>query len=323
MELRHLRYFVAVAEELHFGRAAERIHIAQPPLSQQIRQLEEELGVKLFHRTKRRVQLTHAGEIFMEEALQILAHSEKAIRLARRADRGEIGRLVVGFVGSMTYRFLPSALRSFRDQFPDVELVLRELTSDQQIKALRDRTIDVGFLRQPIKDDALNVETIFREPLILALALDHVLANRAHISLDMLANEPFVMVSRKESPTFYDQITGLCNAAGFSPKVVQEAIQLPTILSLVSVGIGVTLVPASFQNLQVLGVTYRALTGIGKNTELAVARRRNDDSPVLLAFLSVVRDTALRHEGEDSLRGVTDGLAVTELTKGTHGENRF
>jgi DNA-binding transcriptional LysR family regulator len=301
MELRHLRYFVAVAEELHFGRAAERIHIAQPPLSQQIRQLEEEIGVKLFHRTKRRVQLTHAGQIFMEEALQILAHSEKAVRLARRADRGEIGRLVMGFVGSMTYKFLPSALRSFRDQFPDVELRLRELTSDQQIKALRDRTIDVGFLRQPIKDDALSVETVLREPLILALAVDHVLVNSEHISLDMLAKEPFVMVSRKESPTFYDRIMGLCQSAGFSPRVVQEAIQMPTILSLVSVGIGVTLVPESFRNLQVLGVTYRALTGIGLNTELAVAWRRNDDSPVLLAFLNVVREMALRHEGEDDL----------------------
>ncbi len=305
MELRHLRYFVAVAEELHFGRAAERIHIAQPPLSQQIRQLEEEIGVKLFQRTKRRVQLTHAGEIFMEEARQILAHSQKAVGLARRADRGEIGRLIVGFVGSMTYRFLPSALRSFRDQFPDVELVLRELTTDQQLKALRDRAIDVGFLRQPIKDDALNIETIFREPLILALALDNVLVNSLHISLEMLAREPFVMVSRQESPTFYDLIIGLCHQAGFSPRVVQEAIQMPTILSLVSVGIGVTLVPASVQNLQVLGVTYKPLKGGGKDIELAVARRRNDQSPVLFAFLDVVREIALRHEGEDSMPSIS------------------
>lgn len=290
MELRHLRYFVAVAEELHFGRAAERIHISQPPLSQQIRQLEEEIGVKLFHRTKRRVLLTHAGKIFLEEARQILDLSGRAVHSARRAERGEIGRLVIGLVGSATFSLAPPVLRSFRARFPDVELILRELTTDQQVDALQNGNIHIGFLRQPVRKDALHIETILRESFMVALATDHALTADSHVALELLAAEPFVMFSRQQGATFYDQVMKLCHQAGFSPKVAQESIQIPTILGLVSGGLGIAIVPASARNLQMTGVTYRTLTGVTQTTELAMAWRRDDESPVLMAFLNVARE---------------------------------
>ncbi|MGO9571821.1 MAG: LysR family transcriptional regulator [Desulfomonilaceae bacterium] len=294
MELRHLRYFVAVAEELHFGRAAKRVGIAQPPLSKQIQQLEDEIGVKLFQRTKRRVLLTPAGKTFLIEAGQVLDLSQRAIRSAQRAERGEIGRLVVSFVGSATYSFVPSALRSFRNQFPHVELVLRELTTDQQLDALRGKAVHAGFLRQPISDDALFIETLLQEPFMVALPSDHALASRTSISLDMLAREDFVMFSRQQGTTFYDQIVSMCHQAGFSPNAVQEAVQIPTVLGLVSVGMGVSIVPASVHKLQVAGVVYRILAGAGQTTQLAMAWRRDDESPVLLAFLNVARVLALQ-----------------------------
>lgn len=297
MELRHLRYFIAVAEELHFGRAAERVHIAQPPLSKQIRQLEEEIGVKLFHRTKRRVRLTPAGSVFLDEARQVLDLCERAVRSARRAEKGEIGRLVLGFVSSATYSFVPSALRTYRNLFPDVELVLRELTTDQQLDALRGGVVHVGFLRQPISDPMLQIETIFQEPLVVALPADHALASFPKITLERLSTEPFVMFSRQQGTTYYDQILSLCHQGGFSPKVAQEAVQMPTALGLVSVGVGVALVPASVQNLQMAGVVYRHLTEVSQTTELAMAWRLNDDSPALLAFLDVARETAARTTG--------------------------
>jgi DNA-binding transcriptional LysR family regulator len=300
MELRHLRYFVAVAEEMHFGRAANRVGIAQPPLSKQIQQLEEEIGVKLFKRTKRSVSLTHAGATFLNEARQTLELSERAVRSARRADRGEIGRLVVGFVGSATYSFLPYALRFFQNKFPHVELVLLELTSYQQLDALHRKAVDVGFVRKPIKDDALFIETLFQEPFIVALPSHHALASRTSVPLQMLALEGFVMFSRQRGTTFHDQVVSVCHQAGFSPNVVQEAVQIPTVLGLVSAGMGVTLVPSSVQKLRLAGVVYRNLTQVDRTTELALAYRRDDESPVLVAFLNVAREIAFQTHNQSA-----------------------
>ncbi len=178
MELRHLRYFVAVAEELHFGRAAQRLQMAQPPLSQQIRQLEQELGVELLYRTKRTVRLTEAGLAFLHQARQILVQSEQAIEVAQRASRGEVGRLAIGFVGSATYSLLPTAVRSFRHQFPDVRLMLHEMTTSEQIEALHDDRIQVGFIRPPISDDKLSVETVLQESFVAVLPEAHPLATQ-------------------------------------------------------------------------------------------------------------------------------------------------
>lgn len=293
MELRHLRYFIAVAEELHFSRAAERLHIAQPPLSQQIRALEEELGVQLFERTKRRVQLTEAGLVFLAETRQVLAQVEQAVRAAQRASRGEIGRLAVGVNSSATHSFLPEILRVFRERFPFVELVLHELASSQQVQGIRDNRIDIGFLWLPnINDSALSFMPIWREPVIVALPETHPLANLPEIPLKALAGESFVLPPHQLGPGFYSQIISLCQQAGFSPKVVQEAMLVQTIVSLVAGGVGVALVPASLQSLQRVGVVYKALQGQTPELEMAVVWRQDNSSQILQEFLEVVRDKA-------------------------------
>jgi DNA-binding transcriptional LysR family regulator len=291
MELRHLYYFVAVAEELHFGRAAQRLRIAQPPLSQQIQKLEEELGVQLFRRTKRRVELTEAGQVFLQEARQALAQVEQAVTAARRAGRGEIGRLAVGFVGSASYEILPTMIRRFHECFPDVELVLREATTSQQIRALHEGRIHVGLLRPPVSGDALVIESFLVEPLIAALPETHALAGQPAVSLQELAHERYITFPRHLGPGLYDQIISVCQQAGFSPEITQEAVQMQTILGLVATGIGVALIPASARNLRSAGVAYSELQGVQSGVEMALAWRKDDASPSLQAFLKVVRSS--------------------------------
>jgi DNA-binding transcriptional LysR family regulator len=292
MELRHLRYFVAVAEELHFGRAAERLHLAQPPLSRQIRQLEAELGVRLLERTKRRVQLTSAGQVFLREARDILAQVDHAADLARQAARGETGQLAVGFIGAASYSVLPVVLQAFRARFPQVALALQELTTAQQLAALREGRLQVGFVRPPVEDPRLAAETILREPLLVALPRAHRLAGRSAVALDALAREPFVLFPRPLGPGLYDQIMALCQRAGFAPRVTQEARQMQTITRLVGAGIGVSLVPSSVQNLRGFGVAYRPLADATPDVEMALAWRRDDPSEVLQRFLEVAREAA-------------------------------
>ena len=292
MELRHLRYYVAVAEELHFGRAAARLGIAQPPLSQQIRRLEDELGVLLLRRTRRRVELTEAGRVFLEEARRTLAQAEQAMRAAQRAQRGEIGRLDIGYVGSAAYDALPEALRAFRDRFPDVELGLHELSTAQQAQALHERRLDVGFLRPPLYDAALVHEVIVREPLVVALPATHPLASQRRIPLRALATEPFILYPRSVAPGPYDQLMSLCRAAGFSPRVTQEAVEMQTIAGLVAAGIGVALVVATVQDLRSGGVVYRALADAAPTMDLALAWCADDPSRVLAAFRAVAADRA-------------------------------
>lgn len=247
MELRHLRYFIAVAEELHFSKAAERLHIAQPPLSQQIQQLEAELGVELFQRkTKRQVQLTEAGQVFLQEAYQLFAQLSKAIDLTQRTGRGEKGQLRVGFTSLVTYDLLPVILRRFREQFLEVELVLQELTTTQQEQALFNRRIHVGFAHPPLEDNTLNQECIQQEGLIVALLETHFLARQENISVRELKDENFIMFPRHLGPGLYDQIVSLCQQGNFSPKVTQEAIQMQTIIGLVSAGMGIASKPKSF-----------------------------------------------------------------------------
>jgi DNA-binding transcriptional LysR family regulator len=292
MELRHLRYFVTVAEELHFGRAAQRLQIAQPPLSQQIRQLEEELGVQLFHRTKRSVQLTEAGQLFLEEASQILTRAEQAIQIVQRADRGETGRLTLGFVGSATYSVLPVVLKVFRRRFPEVLVSLYEMTTTQQVQALHEDRIHLGFVRPPIYEQELMIESILKEPFVAVLPEFHRLANETQISLLTLANDPFILFPRYLGSGFYDQIVNMCQQVGFQPQVAQEAIQMQTIISLVAAELGVALVPASVQNLQRVGVVYKALAESTSQVELAMVWRPDKISSVLQKFLEVTRQVA-------------------------------
>jgi len=295
MELRHVRSFVAVAEELHFGRAAKRLGIAQPPLSQQIKRLEAELGVVLFHRTRRRVELTEAGRALLEEGRRLLAQAERTEQAAQRAHRGEVGRLEVGFVGSATYGPLPAILRAYRAAYPDVDLGLRQLTTAEQVAALLEGGIGVGLLRPPAPAavGVLAVETVQREEVLVALPQSHLLADWRRIPAAELAEEPFVLFPRAAGPGLYDQIVAICGRAGFVPTVAQEATEMATIIGLVAGGLGVSLVPASVRRLARPDVAFRPLDPpTPPALELAVAWRRGDPSAVLRGFLATVRGIA-------------------------------
>lgn len=286
MELRHLRYFIAVAEELHFSKAAERLHIAQPPLSQQIQHLETELGVKLFERkTKRQVQLTPAGQVFLQEAYQLLAQLETAVALTQRTGRGEAGKLRIGFTSLVIYDLLPVILRQFREKFLEVELVLLELTTSQQEQALRDSRIDVGFAHPPLEDDTLSYECIHKESLTLALPSTHPLVEQEHITVRSLLNESLIMFPRHLAPGLYDCIMSLFQQENFQPKITQEAIQMQTIIGLVSAGMGVAITPSCLQNLQRPGVVYRPLLPEVPVIETAVIWRTSSLTPIVENFL--------------------------------------
>jgi DNA-binding transcriptional LysR family regulator len=292
MELRQLRYFVTLAGELHFGRAAKRLALTQPPLSQAIQKLERELGVRLFERTQRRVALTHAGKAFLEEARHILARADGAMERARRAGRGEVGRLAVGFLANTAYTLLPLVLRDFARGFAGVTLDLRELTIPQQLEALRRENIDVGLLRPPVADAELCAETVLEEPFVLALPAAHALCALRRVPLRRLAGESFVMFPRTPGFLFHDLIMGFCQRAGFAPRVAQEVNQTHAVIGLVSAGLGVALVPASAQKIALAGVAYRPLRESTPLAQVAVAWRRADASPVVAAFLDVARRAA-------------------------------
>jgi DNA-binding transcriptional LysR family regulator len=287
MELRHLRYFVAVAEELHFRRAAARLHISQPPLSQQIRQLEAELDVKLLERSRRRVELTAAGEAFYARAREILDAVDDAARLARQVERGEVGRLSIGFVGSAMYSVLPDVLRAFRARREEVSLRLRELTSAAQLDQLESGRIDVGFVRPDQPRSGIAVETILRERIVAALPESHRLASRDRLALHELAGQPMVMLSRTGSPGVRDALETATDRLGGEGQLVQEVTEMQTVIGLVAGGVGFSLVPESVQSLAREGVVYRPLTD-GPSIELALAWRAGDRSPVLAAFREVV-----------------------------------
>jgi DNA-binding transcriptional LysR family regulator len=295
--LRYFEYFIAVAEELNFSRAAERLKISQPPLSQQIQRLEKELGVKLFIRTKRKVELTEAGAAFLQEANRTLAQMKTAITIAQRAGRGEIGKLVVGFVGSSAYGFLPTAIRTFRERFPDIELTLKELTTVEQVEALSKDQIDIGFLRPPIFREDLEQEPVQKEPFLVAISEKHPLAAHPSISPQDLSHEPFILVPHSLAPGFYDQMMEICAPAGFRPQMVQEAIQFHVIVSLVAAGLGIAFVPASIRTFQRADVVYRPLEQVTIQAEIMAVWRRKGASPVLSSFMEVVREYAFSKTG--------------------------
>jgi DNA-binding transcriptional LysR family regulator len=287
MELRHLRYFRMVATELHFGRAAEKLHIAQPPLSKQIQQLEIELGFELFARTKRSVALTPAGEVFLIEVDRIFKNLDRAIDIGRKTSRGELGQISIGFVGSATYNILPVMLQQFRDRYPHVQIELHELTTDRQLIWLREGKIDLGLIRPPIIDSDVTVEIVFEEPLIVALPVNHRLATVESIDLSLLVTEPFILFPRQLAPGLYDPIITICRAAGFSPMVVQECIQIQTIISLVSANMGVSIVPKSTQDIQRQGVIYKSILDDTPVAAIALIWRTNDNSPTVAKLLEI------------------------------------
>jgi DNA-binding transcriptional LysR family regulator len=296
MELRHLRYFLAVAEELHFHRAATRLHISQPPLSQQIRALERELGVTLLERNRRRVTLTAAGEGFRDDARMILAAVERASERARDLARGSLGTLSIGFVGSAMFSpTLPDILREFRAGHPDVALALRELPTTAQLQALVGGELDVGVIRGPVADaevdPQLELMTIQREHLVAALPADHRLATRRRLRAEELRGETFVILARREAPGLYAGLASTMGEAGGVPDDVLEVAEMQTIISLVAGGFGVSLVPASVGEVDRSGVAFRPIAGSTPTIELELAWRAGPGSPVRDAFLAVARPT--------------------------------
>ena len=290
MKLRHLKSFVAVAEELHFGRAAERLHIAQPPLSAQIRQLEAELGVTLLHRTTRRVELAPAGEVLLARAREILASVDRATQDTQRAARGELGRLAVGFTGSSTYALLPTLAAALRSALPGVLLELHgELLTPAQVASLLDGTLDLGLLRPPVRQRELAFEVIRWEPLIAAVPQAHPLAAADAVPLEKLSAEPFISYPSHFRSVLHDAIEETCAAHGFLPRVAHEVSETATLVSFVAAGLGVSLVPESTRHMTVDGAVYRPLAGDTTTVELAVAWRRDDVTPVLERALKVVR----------------------------------
>ena len=295
MELRHLRYFIAVAEELHFGRAASRLRIAQPPLSRQIRDLEREVGAALFARIPRGVELTAAGRAFLPEARLTLAQADRAQRTAQRAARGEIGRLRVGFVEAATYRgLLPDVLGFFRMHLPDVGISLLEMDSIEQAEAFRDGRIDLGILHSPPADADrwLHVEPVYPDPLTAAIPSAHELAARSRLSLANLAAEPFVLFPRYADPALHDAIITSCRSAGFSPRVVQEAEGWHTLAGLVGAGVGVAFVPQSFTNFERPGVAYRRVRALSVALEMSAVWKRGDTSPTRERFVTTLHAVA-------------------------------
>jgi DNA-binding transcriptional LysR family regulator len=294
VELRQLRYFIAVAEECHFGRAAMRLHMTQPPLSQTIQALETALGTPLFMRTKRSVSLTPAGMALLPEARRILQQASALPDLARRAASGEAGLLSLSFVSSADYSVLPPLLREFRERFPQVQIELREATTDVQLEDLMQGRIDAGLLIPPLHDKAkaeLDYMTVLSEPLILAAPEGTTaLRTREAVSLKAVADMPLIIFPRRIAPAFHDAILGCFRDAGLTPRIGQEAIQMQTIVGLVSAGMGIALVPQSVSNLKRPGVEYQPLSGRTTSVETGLAWRRDNQSPVLRTFLELLRN---------------------------------
>ncbi|MFY9987304.1 MAG: LysR substrate-binding domain-containing protein [Chthoniobacterales bacterium] len=290
IELRHLRYFVTVAEDLHFSRAAKRLHIAQPPLSQQIRKLEQYIGHPLFIRNSRTVTLTQAGEILLERSRYLLRRLEEDLETVRRVGRGEIGTLTVGFIGSAMLTVLPALIGSYRKRFPKVDLRLRELTTSRLVDAIRQGAVDLGFLRDAGPTEGLVVERVVAERFVVALTEKHPLADRKKISLLHLKEDPLILFARELGPLAWDKTIALCETSGFHPAIVQAAPEWLTVLRLVSSGLGFSIAPACVATIQTPGVVCRELTKCPVSTNIELARRSDHLNPIMEAFLAEAKE---------------------------------
>jgi DNA-binding transcriptional LysR family regulator len=290
VELRHLRYFRAVAEELHFGRAAERLHIAQPPLSQQIRQLERELEVSLFTRSTRRVELTAAGEAYLKRAVAVLDAVDDAGQQARRIAKGVEGHLTIGCVGSATYSALPRLVRALRDELPHVEISIRgEMLAPAQLDALRAGDVDIALLRPPVDDPAIRVEVLRRDRLIAALPAEHPLAQRDLLRVGDLRGEDFIAHAGQGRSVMGGLLAAICADVGFAPRIRHEVSETSTLVTLVAAGLGVAVVPAPTADLDIAGVTYRQLEPSSLGVDLVAAHLVDAPSPAIERALGVLR----------------------------------
>lgn len=290
MDFRHLKYFIAVAEELNIGRAAVRLHISQPPLTRQIQQLEEELGVQLFIRTPRGVELTHAGEVFLDEARNVRSLVEQAIEKTKRAGEGKLGRLDIGIFGTGIISAIPKMLQLFRATYPDVRVVLHTMSKDEQIEALRQKRLNVAFNRmiKPLAD--ISSEVILREPLFLAMHESNPLASREAVSFMEVGKHPLILYPTGTPPNFVDKVMELCRHRGFTPEVSQIVGDAMSAIALVAGGFGITIVSESAITLQLPGIVYRPFEdAAGVGVDLSCIYRKDDQSTILHVFLDLIR----------------------------------
>lgn len=292
MELRQLRYFLALARELHFGRAAASVNLSQPPLSRQIKDLEHELGVVLFARNNRTVRLTEPGRIFLGHVQRAFESLDEATRSARLAARGQVGRLGLGYLGASAHSVLPKLLRRFRKEHPQVELALNEMTTPEQCDALVAGIIDIGIMRPSMRLRDFRSEIILREPFVVALPAEHRFAHCRSVPMASLAGERFIMLPPAAGGGLPRQILELCLGAQFEPQVAQVATQTLSIIGLVGAGTGIAIVPQSVQEMNVPNVVYRPLGGVADFAETAVVWRKADETPVVTAFLTAVREAS-------------------------------
>ncbi|HTK01410.1 MAG TPA: LysR family transcriptional regulator [Bordetella sp.] len=288
-----LRQFIAVAEELHYGRAAQRVGIAQSPLSQAIQRLEEYVGTPLFLRNKRSVSLTPAGRVFLEEAQQWLQYERVAVERAQHAASGEIGQLSIGFIGSAGYGFMPELIGHFRGLYPQVRLRVVEMTTKDQLEQLKGRSLDVGLLRTPLPQEGAMIQTRLYQydRLMAALPMHHPLSGRKRIALRQLAQDSFVAFSRDKVPAAHAQLISACATAGFHPRIEQECAQVASVVCLVAAGLSVALVPSNLASLIHPKVRYIPLSDKTEHLyqEISLAWRRDDDNPALASFLDAAR----------------------------------
>jgi DNA-binding transcriptional LysR family regulator len=288
IELRHLRYFLAVAETLHFGRAAMKLGMAQPPLSQQIRRLEELVGSPLFERTTRGVRLTPAGAMLRERATATISRLADDLEQTRRVARGEEGRLTVGFSGSVMFTELPAAIQQYRRAYPRVEIRLREMWTSEQMLTLADGSIDVGFLRDGERRPELVLTPLLRETFRVALPADHRLRRQRIVDPASLEGEPFVLFARRIGSLAYDRTIRCCLDAGFQPEIVQVAPQFPTLIRLVAAGLGVSIVPACLATVAFPGAIFRPIRS-KRRTSIDIGTRASGASATAEAFVETVR----------------------------------
>lgn len=302
MELRHLRYFVAAAEALNISQAAKHLHVSQPPLSRQIRDLEHEIGTALFDRGHKKLKLTPAGEYFLQEAKKILLQAQRAARLAKAAGRGQAGQMTIAFLSPLGGMFLPRILRAFSQKFPLVDVDLVEMVPREQLEALLDHRIDLAFVAKAEVESAKEFafEPVMEVELRLALAPEHRLAKLRHIPLAKLEEERFIIFKRSAAPATHDFLLRLCRSAGFEPNVVKQSDRAQSILDLVAAGVGVSIVPEHFQRYQA-DLVLRPLVPSPATLSLCAVWRQNDQSPALHALRAMIRQH-FGHRSRNSTR---------------------
>lgn len=291
MELRHIKYFIVVAEELHFRKAAERLNMSQPPLSQQIQSLEHELGVQLFERSKREVKLTKEGQAVLKEAYRLIENSERLQSVANQSKQGKTGRLSIGCIASAFPEVLPPIYKAFSSQYPNVELAFEELNTHETLAKLEEGDLDFGFVRINKVSPPLALYPLLRDQLVVALPEGHRLLSKKTVSLKMLETEPFVIFKRQTSPQFYDSILAACQQADFYPNIVYEGKSMQSHIGYVACGLGVALVPQSIQSVYTSGIVYRNLKEASPLTEISLVWNVESKSELIKHFIKISQKT--------------------------------